>query len=155
PEVLVPGRALAVVVEDRVARPPVPGVARVGPPAAQVQPRVKRRETLIQGRRLCRRRAGRGQLLDADVAEVALRALRLEAESALAGHTTGGARALLAVARQLQHAILAGAAIMVPLGRRPGPPLARQAAHPAGGMRPVGRHGRTPDAEDVAVAGGI
>src|SRR5438045_9448195 len=130
-------------------------MAWVGPPAAQVQPRVERREAIIQGRRLRRGCAGRRQLLDADVAEVALRALRLETEITLAGDTTAGARDLLAVDRELQHAILAGDAVVVPIGRRLGPLLARQAAHPAGGMGPVGRHRRAPDAEDVAVAGVI
>src|SRR5262249_37351323 len=135
------------------AGPPVPGVARVGPPAAQVEPRVERGEPLVERRRLGRGRAGRGQFLDADVAEVALRALRLEADISLARDAPAGPRDLLAVDGELEHAVVARGAVVVPLGRRPGPLLDGQAAHPAGGMRPVRLHRRAPDAEDVAVAG--
>ena len=102
-----------------------------------------------------RRRARARQLLDPQVAEVALRALRLQADVTLAGYASAGARDLLAVDLELEHAVLARDAIMVPLGGRLRPVLAGQAAHPAGGVRPVGLHRGAPDAEDVAVAGVI
>jgi hypothetical protein len=47
----------------------------------------------------------------------------------------------------------AGDAVVIPLGRRLRPLLTGQAAHPAGGMWPIGLHRRTPDAEHVPVAG--
>ncbi len=84
---------------------------------------------------------------------MALRALGLQAEISLARHALAGARDLLAVDLQLDRAVIAGDAIVVPLGGRLRPLLARQAAHPAGRVRPVGLHRRAPDAEDVAVAG--
>ena len=86
---------------------------------------------------------------------MALRALRLQADVALSRHASARARDLLAVDLQLEHAVVAGDAIVVPLGGRLRPVLAGQAAHPAGGVRPVGLHRGTPDAEDVAVAGVI
>src|SRR5262249_32661975 len=152
PEVLVPRGALAVVLEDRVPGPPVPRVARVGTPAAQVQPRIQRSETFVERRGIGRGRSGAGQLLDPEAAEGALPALGFQADIPLARRAVAGARDLLAVDLELEQAVVAGDAVVVPLGGRPGPVLARQAAHPAGGVRPVGLHRGAPDAEDVAVA---
>ena len=70
----------------------------------------------------------RGQLLDLQVAEVALRAFRLQADVALPRAALAAAGDFLAVDGQLEHAVVAGDAVVVPLGRGLAALLAGQAA---------------------------
>ena len=83
---------------------------------------------------------------------MAFRPFGLEADVALAGDAIAAARNLLAVDRQGDRAVLAGDAVVVPLGGRPRPSLAGQAPHRPLGMRPVGSHGGPLDREYIAVA---
>ena len=132
--------------------PAVAGMAGNLPPAGQVEAVIERHKAkrLVGG--LLGGRAGRGQLAEADVAEVAFGAFRLEADITLPRVALRAAGNLLAVDGQLDRAVVASDAIVVPLGRRFCPPFAGQAAFAARGMRPVGRHLGPPDAEHVAVA---
>src|SRR5262249_1435764 len=145
--------ALAVVVEDPVARLPVALVRGLGLPVAEVQPGVKTLEPPGEVGRLLRRGVAAGQFLDFQVLEAALRALHLQGEVALARVALADAGDLLAIDRELDGAVPGDDAVVVPLVGAFGAALAGQAAVPAVRVRPVRLAAGPPDAEEVAVAG--
>src|SRR6185369_8414841 len=145
--------ALAGALEPPVPTGPVLQAAGFGRPPAEIEARVERRETLIGLVHLRRRRVRRRQFLDPDVAEVALRALGLEADVALARIALLAARNFLAVHFELDGSVVDGDPVVIPLTDGIGALLAREAAHPAFRMGTVGLERGAVDREDVAVAG--
>src|SRR5581483_3551034 len=128
--------------------------ARLGLPPRQVQAVEDALEPLVGLGALLGLRVGAGQLLDLDVLEMALGALALQRQVALARRTPADPRHLLAVHVQLDDAVVGDDLVVVPLAAALGPVLARQAPLGAARVRPVRHALRAPDAEQVAVAGG-
>src|SRR5262249_55051368 len=151
PEVLVLGLALAIVMQDPIARLPMLGMARILFPARQIQAGVEAFEATIHIGNLLRLRIGAGQFLDLEVLEPALRPFGFQGQIASARLALAEAGDFLAVDMQLQDAVVAFDAVMVPLAAAFGPIFARQTALPAFRMRPIRLRARAPDAEKIAL----
>src|SRR4029079_19756776 len=81
------------------------------------------------------------------------RAFGLEANVSFAGLALAAAGDFLAVDGQLDDAVVAGDAVMIPFGRRLAAPFAGEAAlRIFRRVRPIRHHRRAPDRKNVAVA---
>src|SRR5262249_53385344 len=131
PEALVFGLALAVVVEHPVGRFPVVLVSGEHLPSGEIDSGIERAKTLIGFGGLFRRRPGRRQLPKADIPEMALGTFRFQADVPFARAALRTSRDLFAVHRQLDRAVIADDAVVVPFRRGMGAMLAGETAHPA------------------------
>src|SRR6185295_5428111 len=79
--------------------------------------------------------------------------LGFQTDISLPRAATAAARNNRSIDGQLQVAVLGHHAVMVPLAGGLASLFTGETAHPAIGVRPVGRHHRTMDGEHVAMAG--